>query len=288
MAKYWTGEEEIVLKSMWNSHTISEIADKLGRSYSSIEKKGSRLSLGPKKLWSEAEEKYLAEHAKSKTFTEIGVDLGKTSRAVQSKASSMGIKSFNRWTKEDEIELEGLWGSYSLHALSKRFNRSPEALQSKAYKLGLGGASCAGDRLTAYYVASEMGVDYHTLFRWKKNCQFPVMRKVYKKRVSHVIEIHRLFTWLQENQDLWDSRRISEGSLGPEPPWFSVKRRRDLEKNTAIFSSWTVKEDRTAKLLYESGLPCPRIAERIGRSELAVRRRMQRIGARRPQMMNIV
>jgi transposase len=288
MAKYWTGEEETVLKSMWASHTINEIADRLGRSYSSIEKKGFRLNLGKKRLWSEAEEEYLLEHAKNKTFVEIGADLGKTSRAVQSKAGSMGIKSFNRWSEEDEIELEGLWGSYSLHALSKRFNRSAEALQSKAYKLGLGGASCVGDRLTAYYVSKEMGVDYHTLFRWKEKYQFPVMRKVYKKRVSYTVEIHRLFAWLQENQDLWDSRRISEGSLGPEPLWFSRKRRYDIEQNTAVFNSWTIKEDRAAKLLYESGLPCKIIADRIGRSELAVRRRMQRIGARRQQMKNIV
>ena len=87
----YTEEEISFLKSNYQNMTIEEIADALGRTYSSIFSKARKLGLSKtgckNNKWSEEEISFIKDHYQDMTTNEIAEYLNRTPKAVHVKKS---------------------------------------------------------------------------------------------------------------------------------------------------------------------------------------------------------
>ena len=93
----YTEEEISFLKSNYQNMTIEEIADALGRTYSSIFSKARKLGLSKtgckNNKWSEEEISFIKDHYQDMTTNEISEYLNRTPKAVHVKKSKLGLKN---------------------------------------------------------------------------------------------------------------------------------------------------------------------------------------------------
>ena len=57
------------------------------------------------------------------------------------------------------------------------------------------------------------------------------IQKVSKSKSYKYVEIKDLYEFLQQNQNIWDSRNLEKNILGVEPNWLKEKRKLDKEQN---------------------------------------------------------
>lgn len=184
------------------------------------------------------------------------------------------------WTK-DEIEyLSGNWGRYSIPQLSKKLNRSENAVKIKIFRYSLGQAVTNANCLNAHQLSNLMGVDIHTVTNyWIPKCGLKAKHKAPRgQRKQWFISMGVLMQWLKNNQDKWDSRRVEEFALGPEPEWLKRKRTADRVLPERRLQKWTRKEDQEAIRLYKTGnYTYQQIGSALGRSATSIGHRISRL-----------
>lgn len=125
-----------------------------------------------------------------------------------------------------------LWGSQSYAYIAKRTGKTETAVRVKAKRLGLGAVKNASDYLCAREVSRLMGIDVHAVTnRWIEKRGLKCRKIRSGRRTLWVLIRHDdLMRFLEEHQDIWDSRRVEPYALGMEPEWLHQKRLKDRSK----------------------------------------------------------
>lgn len=142
----------------------------------------------------------------------------------------MGKKT---WTTEQIDKLCDLWGTKNYKSISRIVGHTEVAVRLKAKRLGLGAFRNGSDYICSREISRIMGVDVHAVTDyWIKKLGLPCRRIEGKNRTLYIMVRHdELISFLENNQDIFDSRRIEPYGLGCEPEWLHRKRIRDREKN---------------------------------------------------------
>lgn len=203
----------------------------------------------------------------------------------------MGIK---HWTKEEELYLEEHWGRMVPKTIGKKLGRSVEAVKGKAHKMGLGSFQDNIEGLSVHLLAKAIGVDYKRIKNWMERYGFPIkLKKVGSEKEILWITIEEFWKWAKTNRHMMDFSKMEYLTLGKEPDWVKAKRDADFIKARKIKKSnehpWTAEEDNILKgMLNAFMFTYPEIADRIKRSEGAIKGRIRTLGLKtRPVRANV-
>lgn len=158
-----------------------------------------------------------------------------------------------------EIELiETLSGQLTLKALARKLNRSENAVYLKQQRLGIGGYLKNSDMLAQNTVATMLGLDSKTLKRWENKGYI----KSYHKGVYRMYKQDQLLKCLEEHQDIWNAKKVTDDTIFVNAEWFRKKRINDSDPH--FFWSW---EDKArVKQLRHEGYSISEIARMTGRT----------------------
>lgn len=189
----------------------------------------------------------------------------------------MGRK-FTTWSEEEIRTLHEQWGEKTPDAIARMIGRSTKAVKSMAKVYGLGCFLKSSEYLTQKQCTDMLGYSSKVMQRtW-----IPHGLKVTKKRTAggqrNTVVLHSdLMKFLQQNQDLWDSRKCPEYALGTEPAWLKEKRQRDALLPAPIGTKYSPAEDRTICMMLRMNKTYKEIGERLGRSAASVQCRVYRL-----------
>jgi hypothetical protein len=191
-----------------------------------------------------------------------------------------GPKKYSFWSEEEIDFLDENWGKYALKKLAKRLNRTETAIIVKAKRLGLGPTKYNTEYMNARELSGALGVDMHVITdRWIPKYGLKARRKVTLKTFKFWrIKIEDFWAWAEYNQDKFNSRRFEQGTLGKEPGWMQIKRKRDQFILTRRHYKWTPNKDKKLINLFRSGKSYKECGHHLARSVHAVSQRLRRIG----------
>ena len=207
----------------------------------------------------------------------------------------MDSVSLNRkkWTEEEIKFLEDKWGMVSVKGIAKTLGRSFEAVKLKAQRLGLMDPRFCYDGITLNQLAQAINTDYRMVKGWVDLYGLPAKKKIFVKEARvYVVKYDEFWNWAEANKQMIDFSRIEKNILGPEPAWVEDKRNADIIKSRKIKKSnndaWSEEEDNILKgMLNAYCYTYPEIANRVKRSEGAVKRRIRDLGLKaRPVRQN--
>lgn len=138
----------------------------------------------------------------------------------------MGKKT---WTDKQIEKLRDLWGTKDYKSISRIVGHTETAIRVQAKRLGLGAVKNASDYICAREISRIMGIDVHAVTDyWIKKLGLPCKRIEGKNRTLYVMVRHdKLIEFLENHQEIFDSRRIEPYALGCEPEWLHQKRLND-------------------------------------------------------------
>lgn len=197
------------------------------------------------------------------------------------------------WSEEDLEYLQDRWGTISIRAIAKNLDRSLNAVKQKAKRIGLSDASLCYEGITVNQLSYALNISYTILKHWIKVYGFPARKKIFSNTARvWVVTYSDFWKWAEANKQMIDFARVEPNILGEEPAWVTEKRNADLLKKMRIKKShnhpWTYEEDNILKgMLHAFRYTYPEIAQRVNRSEGAVKRRIWQLGLKaRPVRLN--
>lgn len=183
-----------------------------------------------------------------------------------------------KWSEDEKELLSELWGKYSVPTIARKMNRSKNAIYVMKERLGLGSFLMSGGYVSVLDIAKAMGVEYSIVSdNWIGTKGLPchtVLRD--KSRIKHVY-IDEFWEWAEKHREIIDFSRLQKNTLPPEPEWVDAQRKNDYigkRKKTA----WTHQELETLNAMIKQGKNTYEVAQRLSRTEQAVRRKMMDIG----------
>ena len=220
---------------------------------------------------------------------DIAAMLGRSKGSVTAHRRRLGLKgkpgkSGTVWYPQEEQLVRDMWGQWTIPQIADELGRTPIAVRLKARRLGLLGQMNSGEMMVSNVVAKLLGVDGHTVTDyWIPKCGlsgFALPRGDSEQTVTVILR-GTLLQWLEEHQDLWDSRRLAVGSLWQEEPdWLRAKREADTHLPERRFAKWTPEEDaQLLALLARGGMSYKELGEAMHRSDRSIVQRVRRIGA---------
>ena len=235
----WTKEETEKLIELSKTKKISELVLILGRSTTSIKSKAKSIGITihtDRKNWSKEEYELLQKLVEEKkTPKEIAAILNRTEESIIIKISRRGLKIQTNdkryWTKEEEELLSDLWGNMSADKIAEKLNRTVSSVKNKAFQLELGSQIENNyDGLTISEIVKLFNVSHETVsIYWVSLGLQYTSRKLSKTKKYRYVTIENLLSFLEKNQNIWDSRYLEKNILGKEPDWMIEKRKRDKE-----------------------------------------------------------
>lgn len=243
--RFWTEEEIKKLTSLSQEHDIQEIANLMNRPYESIATKLYSLGLKAKtktnKPWTEEENKTLLELLTTYSSFEVAQILERSEEAIIVRANKVGYNidyRHRRWTKEEEIILSDLWGTTSIEKIAKKLNRTQSAILNRVNVLGLGSQiSNNYDGIMIQDIADIFKVNRNTILTsWVSLGLKLDFRKRSNNSIYSFVQISNLYEFLEQNQNIWDSKVLEKNIFGKEPLWLQEKRKRDQNLNYEGFN----------------------------------------------------
>lgn len=242
----WSEDEIVRLRELSKTKKISELVKELNRTSSSIKAMAKKLGINvmsDRKNWTAEEYKLLEKLTMidKKTPKEIAEILGRTEDAIIIKINRRGLQIQTNdkrfWTKEEETLLSDLWGTESFETIAKKLNRTVSSIKNKAFLLGLGSVIESNyNGLTIKDISDLLGVNINTVsVGWIGLGLKYKVQKISKSKSYRYVEIKDLYEFLEENQNIWDSRNLEKNILGAEPEWLKEKRIRDRSLPTDEF-----------------------------------------------------
>lgn len=139
--RYYSPKEIIFIKKHYPLKGAEYVAQKLGRSPSSIYFKANKLRVERQNIysWSEYDINYLKKWYNKKRPSQIARHLGRTTSAVVSRASVLGLASYKiqRWTKYEEEFLIKNFRRITYKQIALHLKRSRPSVQAKCVRLKL-------------------------------------------------------------------------------------------------------------------------------------------------------
>jgi len=235
--KRWPEEDKKVLIELSKTMTLDQVSHKLNRSSVSVRMQANKLGIKIETnysdiLWTEEETAQLKYLIPTHTTLEIATIMNKTEDAVYQKAYKLGLNvkgKSRKWTIEDEETLKSMWGGYSIEFIAKKLNRTSSAITNRAYVLNLGSViTNNSDGLTIQEISDLFAVDRSTIgVTWVSLGLVFTKKKVSTSRSYSMVTIDDLYSFLEQYQNIFDSRMLEKNILPPEPEWLIEKRKRD-------------------------------------------------------------
>jgi len=133
----WTDDEVKYLKENAEYGNYQEIADHLGRSYSSVKSKANKIDLQTRIKWTEEKITFLKQNYPEKSDEKIAEKLGCTERAVKCKRQEIGIVNEHLWTQDEKEFLKQNWREMSDKQLSEELDRTQTAVVNERHELDI-------------------------------------------------------------------------------------------------------------------------------------------------------
>lgn len=246
----WSDDDIERLKTLAKEMSIQEIADTMNRSYATINYKLAKLGLKAvnrsNKKWSESDDEFLKANAYKYSTNELAKKLGRSEDAIGVRLRALGIyvNSHRPWTEAEDEILTNEWGSKSIETIAKNLNRTVSALLNRSYVLGLGRQDESNyDGLKVTELATILGVSPNIISNdWQALGLVISKRKISNFRSYNYIKLTNLWNFLEENQNMWDSRILEKNILGKEPKWLIEKRQNDQVLPEDYYKSVTLKK----------------------------------------------
>ena len=153
------------------------------------------------------------------------------------------------WTQEEKQYLEENWGSKSIGTLQKNLNRNRNAILIMVQRLKLGPFLDNGDYVTWNQLQKVIGLGNsgsgYKMKSWVENRGFPLHTKRVGSNSFKIVYINEFWEWAEKNMSFLDFSNFERNSLGAEPEWVPIKRKKDIDRNSKyITTPWTVIEDK--------------------------------------------
>ena len=187
------------------------------------------------------------------------------------------------YSPEESQYIEDKWGTISVRTIAKNIGRSVCSVQLKARRLGLEDSRKAGSDVTLWLFCDLSGIPYRTIRSWVDSRDFPIKRRAFVNKKVRMVNFEEFWKWAVDHKEMLDFTKFEKGDLGIEPDWVEAKRRDDFEKKKyrrkGHNDEWTPSEDSRLKFLVsQCKYTYPEIANELGRSEGAVKKRLQDLG----------
>lgn len=188
----WTKEEEDLLREYSTKYVTKTIAEKLGRSVLSVQKKAIKLGIvlqGEKDPWEKWMIDYLKENINKKPIGEIQSTLNLSYHRITSKCKELGIEYIKGIWTEEEIEILRKYAKTCHYTeLTKVLpRRSIGAITAKAFELGIETISDYvkleddkatfiknnWEKMTATEIARQLEISIGVVYRYKKELNLP-------------------------------------------------------------------------------------------------------------------
>ena len=284
--RVFTEEELQYILENWGRVSIHEMRTVLKCSQQVITRVAEeyQLELPKNRFWTEEEVLLLKEMAPHYTIEEIAKRMGKSKNAISLKAAKLGIVlSWSRceWTKEEEDELRRLWGTTSIERIAEKLKRSVYSIKIRANRLHLGPMFGNDARfLTIPMISDMLGVTYDRITTTWLSLGLKVEKRSLTNKMKYYgVRWDELISFLENNQNEWDSRNLEEYALGEELDWLIEKRKKDLEEDPLWYRRWTPGEVEELKwMLLVEKKEYSEIATSLRRSESSVARVARELG----------
>ena len=281
----FTEEQEKYIVDNWGIESPHSMKKKFGCSWNAVCRvaKDHGLELPTSNEWSEEQISLLKELAAEMDYQDIAKIMGKTDNAIRIKAKRLGIQvkiNNRKWTQEEEEMFKDSWGNVSIEYLSKKMDRSIYALKVKAIRMGLGSMTSNNyDIILVSDLVDLLGVTRDRIvITWPKLGLNLQQKRLTKNRIYYYVTWKDLMTFLESNQNEWDSRNVEINMLGSEPVWLQEKRVRDTKENPLFYRYWTDDEINKAIDLFNMGKSYEEIAKELNRGEMAVKYTLRQKG----------
>jgi hypothetical protein len=185
------------------------------------------------------------------------------------------------WTANELTFLEEKWGQLSIKAIAKNLGRSVEGVKIKAQRIGLTDSRLCGDGITLNQLAKALKTEYSVLKYWYLHHGFPAKPKVFAIRDQVLfVRYQDFWKWAERHRDRINCARLEPNLLGPEPEWVKEKRKFDeLNFQKLPVRPWSQQDDmKLRSLVHAYRYSYTEIAERLQRTEAAVKRRLYDLG----------
>lgn len=189
-----------------------------------------------------------------------------------------------KWEEWEIQYLKDKWGEISIARIAKKLDRSINAVKIKAIRENLTNALGYIDGITLNQLAKIFGVSYGWMVKeiWINKLHIPYKTKVVAQTKAYrYIGIDEFWKWAYKCRYRINFAHLEENILGKEPEWVTEKRKADKEnlsckKNKA---RWTKYEEGLLKtMLLRYKYTYPQIAQRLGRTEGAVKKHIEDLG----------
>lgn len=238
-----------------------------------------------RRLWSAEDLAWLNENWQLPD-TELSEKLGRPVLSIRNKRYSLGLigKDGCRksdWSKEELDYIREVWGQKTIPEIAKKLGRSINAVKIKTTRMGYTGQKWYGEMMSARKVSELLGVDVHAVCDyWIPKCGLKAKSKRLgeTQKTTTIIMFEDLLEWLEQHQDLWDSRRVELYGLGMEYDWLVAKRKSDAQKPARKAQKWTPEEDRRLiDMFRRGGMTNAEMGEVLGRPASGVEHRLLRL-----------
>jgi transposase-like protein len=200
----------------------------------------------------------------------------------------MGSKP--NWTKEEIEYLEDKWGVISIKAIAKNLGRGISAVKQKGQSVGLGDPILHYDGISISQLSQALNLEYQQVQYWITNYSFPAKRKMFAEKMHVlVVQYQDFWVWAEEHKQMLNFSRLEPLILGPEPEWVAEKRKADMKSHNKIkVRQWSKEDDRRlSNMVHAYQYTYPEIANRLQRTESALKRRLYDLGIKaRPLSLN--
>ena len=178
-----------------------------------------------------------------------------------------------RWSNEDIRYLEDNWYHVTTKYIAKKLNRTEVAVSTKAYKIGLSSKMLY---YSVYEVSLMLGVNKTKILRNINSGKL----KAYKDRTLYrrfSIKEEDLKEWMINNQDLWDSRKLTVNFFSMKDEWFKAKVEKDKKRSIRKGEFYTEEEDKAMVYMYRHNYSVEEIGKHLRRDEKSVKNRLEKI-----------
>lgn len=227
--------------------------------------------------WTKAQDNYIRKNFGKVKFIEMVNHLNVSKTAVYKRINDIldeNYRSRCHWTEVENELLLLHYGKMTLKDLAYRLKRTEQAIISQLYFMeGSSDVSLATGLLKSHDIAEIMGVNPKTVTDWVNkgwiNC--------YKPNYKFVFNEDYFWSWLKDNMDKVNYKRVEEYILMTSPEWYRVEVKR---KQREIYSNEKLNKYNTPYSPIENtlildfrnkGYTYERIAKEVNRTPTSVR-----------------
>lgn len=190
-----------------------------------------------------------------------------------------GAKMYRFWTQTEIDYLEENWGKLAILVIAKKLGRSEESVKKKVFGLGLGPWRECSEYLSFGQLILAMGLRPDVTKRRLIENGLPIKIKTIRSEPRQFVDVDDFWKWAETHQCLLKFDKFEKGTLGKEPPWVDIKRRSDIRSKGHSKTQWTPNQDALLKsLLGAKRYTYAEVSCRLGRSEIAVKERIKKLG----------